>query len=278
MAELIITKFCRQALISGAVLCCVLVCGVFPSPVDGRAQAAEVAAAETVPADAAWPPDGTFIRITKDGGVSPFRVVYYDVTVRGKTVVLTMVKETVCRTGQRERVRLLDGDAAVNVISQLKQAGAWSVVAPVDAVKGRAADSKPEATTPRYEFWAAWGPQMYRFHISAPAIDSSPALVSLLTETRQAVVDRVEPLPMRDVFHPADQIGYMAMTASEPSYAVIDGWDRVRLPVSALDLKVGTHDVVVTGKSGASRTFSVRIVPGETSTVHVLLGNSTPSR
>jgi hypothetical protein len=78
---------------------------------------------------------------------------------------------------------------------------------------------------------------------------------------------------MRDLFHPAERLGFLLMTASEPARAVIDGWDEVALPVDALELVEGEHRVRVRGASGAERDFSVRIAAGATSRVHVLLGD-----
>lgn len=224
-----------------------------------------------------WPRDGSFIRITRDGGLTPFSSIYYDVTVRGPTLVVTLVKDTACRTAQRERVVLLGGQAALDVIKALRDAGAWSMSAPSGASVGRAADTPSSADTPRWEFWNATGPSMTRFFVTADVFDSSPALVRLAAELRGIVGGLVEPLPMRDVFHPAHETGFLAMTSSESAAAVIDGWDHVRLPVNSLDLKVGVHEVTVTGANGGSRSFTVRIVAGETTSVHVLLNDVPPT-
>jgi len=259
MAGLIISGFRVPAALCG-VVCVLAAAPVFAGPSASHG---------------GWPPDGSFIRVTRDGGVSPFSLVSYDVTVRGSTLVVTLVKDTSCRTSLRERVVLLGGDAALRVISRLREAGAWSVHVPGGASPGRAVDADPPGTSPRYEFWWAEGDQMTRFYVSGELLDGDPALVGLSTALREVVRGLVDPLPMRDVFHPADEIGLLAMTASEPANAVIDGWDRVRLPVSALDLKAGVHEVTVTGRSGASRSFTVRIVAGETSTIHVLLDDTS---
>ena len=223
-----------------------------------------------------WPRDGAFIRVTRDGGLSPFVSLYYDITVRGSTLVVTMVKDTACRTAQREQVALLGGGEALSVIALLAEAGAWSISPPPGAARGRAADTAASTANPRWEFWYADGPAMTRFHATQDVVDASPGLVRLLGAVRGVVSGLVDPLPMRDVFHPASEIGFLAMTASEPAYAVIDGWDRVRLPVNSLDMKFGVHEVTVTGASGGSRSFSVRIVAGETTSVHVLINESAP--
>ncbi len=228
-------------------------------------------------ADAAWPRDGSFIRVTRDGGLSPFTSIYYDVTVRGRTLVVTMVKDTACRMAQRERVALLGGPEALAAIERLRRAGAWSLNQPAGASMGRAADTAPSADSPRWEFWNAEGPSMKRFFVNRETLDRTPRLLGLLAELRGIVTGVVEPLPMRDVFHPASEIGFLAMTSSSPASAEIDGWDRFRLPVNALDLKVGVHEVVVTGTNGATRSFTVRIMAGETTSVHVLLEPADPS-
>lgn len=236
------------------------------------------AGADAAPAVAeGWPRDGTFVRVTRDGGLSPFVSLYYDVTVRGSTLVVTLVKDTACRTAQREQVALLGGDEALSVIAILSEAGAWSVAPPPGSIMGRAADTAASASIPRWEFWHADGPSMTRFYVTQDRLDARPDLVRLLTAMRGLVSGLVDPLPMRDVFHPASEIGFLAMTSSEPAYAVIDGWDRVRLPLNSLDLKIGVHEVTVTGTSGGSRSFTVRIVAGETTSVHVLLDESSPS-
>jgi len=53
--------------------------------------------------------------------------------------------------------------------------------------------------------------------------------------------------------------------------AVIDGWDEVRLPVDAMPVVQGEHVVVVTGESGRTRQFNIKVAPGMTVRVHVLL-------
>ncbi len=230
------------------------------------------AAAVAIPAGQDdWPPDGSFIRVTRDGGVGPFSSIYYDVTVRGSTVVVTLVKDTGCRTAQRERVALLGGADADEAIARLRAAGAWSIQAPADATVGRAADSAAPTDMARWEFFSADGRELSRFFVSDQVFKKQPVLVGLVAELRGLVRGLVEPLPMRDVFHPADQIGFLGMTSTSPAKALIDGWDRVRLPTTQLDLKAGIHEVTVYGDNGVTRTFTVRIVAGETTTVHVLL-------
>ena len=70
-------------------------------------------------------PEGTFVRITLDGGVSPFQGVRYDLTVRGRTVIVTLVKESLCYRGQQERLRLVDGDEARALVGALRDLGAF---------------------------------------------------------------------------------------------------------------------------------------------------------
>jgi hypothetical protein len=222
-------------------------------------------------ADTARPPDGSFIRATLDGGVSPFTSVVWDLTVRGRTVVLSFVKESVCQPGQRERVRLFDGSEADAILAAMDAAGAWALVPPAGAVEGRARDRSAPRDGPRYEFWTARGRTMTRFSLEQADLVASPQALAAFVALRDAVAGRVEPLPMRDLFHPAEKIGYLSMTATEPSVATFDGWDQVRLPVDALDMVEGEHHVVVKGDSGSTREFDVRIVAGTTSQVHVVL-------
>lgn len=219
----------------------------------------------------ARPPDGSFARVSVDGGVSPFTAVAYDVSVRGKTVVVSLVKESLCRVGQRERVRLLDGPEADALLAALAAAAVWEVPAPRGAVAGRARDSSPPRDGPRYEVWVGLGREMRRFHFDGASLMTSPATLAAVTAIREAVVSRVEPLPMRDLYHPAERIGYLTMTASEPARAVLDGWDEVRLPVDALEVVEGEHAVVVEGAGGKRREFTVRIVAGAAAQVHVVL-------
>lgn len=220
-----------------------------------------------------WPDDGSFIRITREGGVTPYISVYYDVTVRGRTLVVTMTKDTLCRVMTHERVVIQDGLDAMRTIEALRGAGAWTIREP-DPVSGRTqAATESDGDGVQYEFWNASGRRMTRFRVTRSQVLSDPGLARLLAVLRTTVTGVVEPLALRDVFQPADRTGILAITASEPAVAVIDGWDRVRLPVSSLDLKVGVHDVVVTGKSGSKRNFTVRVVPGENPAIHVLLGD-----
>jgi hypothetical protein len=222
-------------------------------------------------ADPGPPPDGSFVRVTVDGGVSPFSVVAWDVTVRGRTAVVSLVKETPCVQGQRERVHLFDGPAADAVFAELARGGAWAVEAPAGATAGRARERPAPKDVARYEFWVAWGRHMQRFSVDERVLLASPALLGVFVAVRDAVRGRVDALPMRDLYHPAGKIGFLTMTATEPAKAVFDGWDEVPLPVDSLELVDGDHRVVVRGDSGHQREFTVRVVAGQTSQVHVVL-------
>lgn len=217
------------------------------------------------------PPDGSFVRVSVDGGVSPFTVASWDVTVRGRTAVVSLVKETLCYTGQRERVRLLEGEKARALLKSLVDAGAWSPAVPAGATAGRAKDAPASSREARYEVWSAWGRRMNRYHLPQSALAAVPGALQAVTTVTSAVRDRLDPLPMRDLYYPQDRLGYVNLTASEPATAVLDGWDQVRLPVDALEVVEGEHDVLVTGESGATRQFRMKVVPGMTQRVHVLL-------
>ena len=232
-----------------------------------------VLAATAARADPGAPPDGSFFRVTVDGGVSPFRTVAWDVTLRGKTVVVSLVKETLCQKGQRERVVLLDGDGAARLLAELDAAGAWSFAGPPehDGVEARSRDRAPAPGATRYELWRAFGRRMTRFTVDSAGLARLPAVLAAFTGLRDAVVRRVEPLPMRDLYRPADKLGWLTMTATEPATATFDGWDAVKLPVDSLEMVDGEHSVVVVGTSGRQREFTVRIGAGSTSQVHVLL-------
>ena len=231
---------------------------------------------EAAEPESSWPADGSFVRITREGGVTPYISVYYDVTVRGRTLVVTMTKDTLCRVMTHERVVILDGSDARRVLGILSDAGAWIMRPPVrDRGTVETAPGSPDDDA-AYEFWSASGRDMRRFRATRRELLGDPGLTRLLSVVRATVTGLVEPLALRDVFQPADRTGILAITASEPAVALIDGWDRVRLPVSSLDLKVGVHEVVVTGKSGSRRNFTVRVVPGENPAIHVLLGDPPP--
>ena len=235
------------------------------------ADAADATDPSHAPVDPASIPEGTFIRITLDGGVSPFTSVAWDVTVRGSTAVVSLVKESLCATGQRERVRLVEGEGARGILAVLKEAGAWACPVPPGATVGRARDHAAPADQPRYEVWSAWGRRMARFHLAQSALRDAPCVLAVITAVTSEVRSRVETLPMRDLYYPSEKLGWVTATASEAATATIDGWDRVRLPVDALEVVEGEHVVVVTGESGRSRQFKIKVAPGMTLRVHVLL-------
>lgn len=222
-------------------------------------------------ADPAGIPEGTFVRVTLDGGVSPFTSVSWDVTVRGGTAVVSLVKESLCQNGQRERVRLLEGANARLLLATLKDAGAWRCEVPEVATSGRARDRPTPTEQPRYEIWSAWGHRMTRFHLPQSALRDAPCALSVITTLAAEVRARIEPLPMRDLYYPAERLGWVTMTASEAAKATFDGWDTVHLPADALEVVQGEHTVVVTGESGRTQQFKVKVVPGLTQRIHVLL-------
>jgi hypothetical protein len=222
-------------------------------------------------ADPATIPEGTFIRITADGGVSPFTSVAWDVTVRGATAVVSLVKENLCATGQRERVKLLEGAGARRILATLKDAGAWTCPGPTVATTGRARDHAAPSDQVRYEVWSAWGRRMTRYHLTQSALREAPCALAVITAVTAEVRARLESLPMRDLYYPSDRLGWVTATSSEAATATIDGWDQVRLPVDALEVVEGEHSVVVTGESGRTRQFKIKVAPGMTLRVHVLL-------
>lgn len=217
------------------------------------------------------PPDGSFVRITLDGGVSPFTMVAWDVTVRGPTSILSLVKESLCHRGQRERVRMLEGEGASGILRQLVEAGAWSMAVPEGAGPGRSSEGPPTAREPRYEFWTGLGRTMTRFSLPESRVLGHPDLVRVLVAVQDVVSSRVDPLPMRNLYHPPQRLGFLSMTASEPARAVLDGWDSFRLPVDALEVVEGEHGVLVVGESGRRREFKVRVAAGITNRIHVVL-------
>ncbi len=261
----------ERAVFAGLV---VVLAGLLAVPPAPRANAAEVTDPARGRADPEAVPDGSFVRVTVDGGVSPFTSVSWDVTVRGGTAVVSFVKESLCQTGQRERVRLLEGENARDLLSALRDASAWTCAVPGNATAGRAADRPPSPDQPRYEVWSAWGHRMVRYHLPQSALWNSPCTLGLITALSAEVRSRVEPLPMRDLYYPADRLGFVTMTASETATATFDGWDVARLPVDALEMVEGEHDVVVTGVSGHSRQFRIKVAPGLTQRVHVMLENA----
>lgn len=228
-------------------------------------------AAAAQPPEGPLAPEGTFVRITLDGGVSPFSTVQYDVTVRGRTVIVSLVKESLCYRGQQERIRLVDGESGRALVASLTSLGAWQPRPTVDSVAGRARDSEAPRDAPRYEFWAAWGADMTRFSVPEARLRECPELLRVWTAVRAAVSDRVGALPMRDLFHPAHRLGYLTITATEGASATLDGWDTFPLPVDSLEVVEGDHRVMVVGESGRTREFRVRVVAGGSSRIHVLL-------
>ncbi len=217
------------------------------------------------------PPDGSFLRVAIDGGLSPFTSVVWDVTVRGETVVVSLVKESLCRTGQRERVRLLQGSEARDLIESLVRSGAWSVEGvPRGATAGRAKDHARSPGETRYEVWTAWGRQMSRWIVTQGTLHRVPRALRVVTALPDVVRRIVDPLPMRDLYVPAGRIGYLTVTASEEGEMVIDGWDRVPIPAESLEVVEGDHQVVATGRSGRVQRFRVQVLGGAMQRVHVL--------
>lgn len=217
-------------------------------------------------------PDGSFVRVTVRGGVSPFRMVAHDVTVRGDTVVVSLVKETLCSVGQRQDVRVVEGAGAAALIERLRRVGAFAK-APVEGAEAGALDARASTglPEPRYEFWSAWGNRMERFHVDREVLMRHPDLVAVLTAVRDEVASRTDPLPMRDLYHSPSEMGVLVVTASEEATAVLDGWERFRLPMDGVDVVEGEHRLRVEGVSGRVREVTVRVERGMTSRYHVVL-------
>jgi len=211
------------------------------------------------------------VRITADGGVSPFKVVTHDVTVRGSTAVLTLAKESLCHPGQQERVRLLEGQEAQALLAALDAAGVWDVRPPPGATEGRARDRPAPLDEQRFEVWVGKGKEMRRFFMKQSALLAAPAVLAVVMAVREAVSSRVEPLPMRDTSVKPGKVGYLSITASEPGRAILDGFESHRLPVDGLDVPEGEHLVRVEGDSGRFREFRVKVTAGAGTAVHVVL-------
>ncbi len=216
-------------------------------------------------------PDGSFVRVTVRGGVSPFRMVAHDVTVRGSTVVVSVVKENLCYVGQRQDVRVVGGLQAQALVERLRRVGAFAK-APVEGSEVGPLDPREAARLPgpRYEFWSAWGPRMERFHVDQEVLMRHPDLVAVMTAVRDEVASRTDPLPMRDLYHSPAEMGFLVVTASEEATAIMDGWERFRLPMDGVEVPEGEHRLRVEGVSGRVRELTVRIERGMTSRYHIV--------
>ncbi len=216
-------------------------------------------------------PEGTFVRISIEGGVSPFSKISYDLTVRGPIIVATIVKESLCYKGQQDKLRLIDGVPAQELIAALSKIKAFDPDILQGAVVGKTRDNALPKDQPRYEFWSAWGQEMTRFSVLESQLREAEHLSAIFSAVRSAVVAQTGSLPMRDLFHPTEKLGYLTMTATESATATIDGWDSFKLPVDGLEVVEGYHKIVVVGESGVTREFNIRIVAGGSNQIHVLL-------
>ncbi len=220
---------------------------------------------------AGFAPDGSFVRVTVRGGVSPFRMVAHDVTVRGDTVVVSLVKESLCYVGQRQDVRVVGGAGAKALVERLRRVGAFAKAA-VEGAEAGALDARASGrlAEPRYEFWSAWGNRMERFHVDREVLMRHPDLVAVLAAVRDEVASRTDPLPMRDLYHSPSEMGVLVVTASEEAIAILDGWERFRLPMDGVDVVEGVHRLRVEGVSGRVREMTIRVERGMTSRYHVV--------
>lgn len=219
--------------------------------------------------------DGSFVRVTVVATSSPFTSTAYDVTVRGDSVVVMLVKGSACVIGQRQGLTLLGGKAAEKVWDELDLAHAFVPQPPPGARRGSLQDDAKEGRVPVddvvYEFWAGKGKRLQRFWLRESDLLNSPRLVRLFRTLRAIVIRHAGSLPMRDVYYPPEKLGYLTMSATEEAEAVLDGWDRIRLPADGVPVVVGVHRVVVIGKSGRRREFTITIRRGESNRVHVVL-------
>lgn len=216
-------------------------------------------------------PDGSFVRVTVRGGVSPFRMVSHDVTVRKDTVVVTLAKESLCYVGQRQDLRVVGGTEGVALVERLRRVGAFAK-APVDGAQAGAMDvlAAYRSPEPHYEFWSAWGSRMERFSVDSAVLAKHPDLLAILSAVREEVASRTDPLPMRDLYHSPSEMGVLVVTASEEAVAIVNGWERFRLPMEGVDMVAGEHRLRVEGVSGRVRELTVRVERGMTSRYHIV--------
>jgi len=231
-------------------------------------------------AAAQWVSDGSFVRVTERGGVSPFRMVAYDVTVRGDTVLVSLIQEALCTVGQRQTVKVLQREAAQSLLKRLKDLGAFETAPVEGAVLGPA---EPDPPGPRgrpgplrYEFWSALGREMRRFHVDQQVLVRDPGLLRTFVSVRDAVLSQTGRMPMRDLYHPADQMGTLCVTASRGGTAVLDGFEAFRLPMDGVEVVEGEHTLKVTADSGEVREVRVRVVRGLTARYHIVFDDQEP--
>lgn len=215
-------------------------------------------------------PDGSFVRITVDGGVSPYISVSYDLTVRGSTIVASLVKQSLCSRGQQDSVRLIDGEKAQAILSEIERFGTWTIEAPPTATKGKSRDTKPSKDRMRYEFWVGYGSKMVRFYLDENALFDNPNLLAIAMFIREVVRSTCPPIQMRDVYHPPNKMGGLSLTSNEPGYAFIEGFEPMRLPLDGIEIVEGEHKVTVKSDSGRVKEFKVRIAGGVVTQVHVV--------
>lgn len=230
--------------------------------------------AQAALADEINPPEGTFIRVTVRGGATPFRGVIYDVTVRGKAVVVSIAKEGICAASPLHDVTVLEGEEAQRVTARLKDAFAKEPIP--GATRGALEPEMARSASPRYEFWSSWGRHMERFWVDQATLLSSPELLAIFFTLKAIVASYTEPLPMRDLYHSPAEMGYLVVTANEEATAILDGWERFKIPIDGIDVAEGEHRLRVESASGKVREFIVRIVSGSTSRYHVVFDEDGP--
>lgn len=210
-------------------------------------------------------PDGAFLRVTIEGGASPFRRVAYDISVRGNLVLLGLIKESPCIPGQRQSLKIVTGREAEGVIERLREAGAFDEDLPFEEIEGRD-EVKEEA---EYEIWSSFGNKMHRLRVQEKDLFEDKRLLKVVLAARREVVTRTEPIPARLSFFLPREIGYLSVTASEEATAVLDGIERMKVPIEALEVREGEHVLVVQGVSGRVRTLKVWVGRGLTRHYHV---------
>ena len=205
--------------------------------------------------------EGTLLSLKMTGGMTPYRVVTYEVLWRKKVAVAGQYRGLVNYDEAIHQMKLVDKDEMLAFLKRVRAAGGFDLT---DAPKAVA----PAPLT--FEVELRFKGEHKTWKVTSPDAQKDPRYRAVVDVIRGFVLKRTGDLAFRNVFFQPGTIGYVNLTSFPPANVFIDGRDtKHTTPVYGYELPAGAHTVkLVAIKEGWFREHTLQVQPGITTIVH----------
>lgn len=208
------------------------------------------------------PLDGSFLSVRIVGGMTPYRLVSYEVLWRARIAVAGHYRGLVNYSEALHNMSLVPTDEYEALFDALEKSGIFEL-------KDAPAPPSPIGAV-TFEIEARRGEKKVLATVSSPETQPDPRYSKVIEQLRAFVVKNTGDLVFRNVFFEPGTFGYVNLTSVPPSKIFLDGRDiKEETPLYGYEVPAGEHEVrLVAVKEGWERKHTLRVEPGMTTIVH----------